>query len=89
MVFEENGNNAQSQQIGAPWDKDDGNANWTNILWAGHLETSNYLFADGHVKSLRPLRAIENKINRWNIDNDASVSSRALEKLKAAQKKFD
>ncbi|MDQ3815751.1 MAG: prepilin-type N-terminal cleavage/methylation domain-containing protein [Armatimonadota bacterium] len=27
-------------------------------LFAGHLGTSNYLFADGHVKSLRPLQTV-------------------------------
>jgi prepilin-type N-terminal cleavage/methylation domain-containing protein/prepilin-type processing-associated H-X9-DG protein len=26
----------------------------TNLLYAGHLSTTNYLFADGHVKALRP-----------------------------------
>jgi prepilin-type N-terminal cleavage/methylation domain-containing protein/prepilin-type processing-associated H-X9-DG protein len=25
-------------------------------LWAGHLQTSNYLFADGHVKALKPIQ---------------------------------
>lgn len=89
MIFEKNGDNAQAQRIGVSWEKDDGNANWTNILFAGHLTTSNYLFADGHVKPLRPMRTIENKINQWNIDNKAPVSPRALQKLQAAKKTAD
>jgi len=89
LAFEKNGDNAQAQQIGALWDKDDGDENWTNILYAGHLGTSNYLFLDGHVKAMRPLATIAGKINRWNINNKAPVSPRALQKLNAAQHTFD
>ena len=43
-------------------------------LFAGHLSTSNFLFADGHVKSLRPLRtmnstATEAGTNQWTRNN--------------------
>ncbi len=38
-------------------------------LFAGHLSTSNYLFADGHVKSLRPLATINSTTNMWTLDN--------------------
>ena len=89
LAFEENGDNAQAQQIGAWWDKDDGDENWTNILYAGHLGTSNYLFLDGHVKAMRPLGTIIDKINRWKINNKAPVSPRALQKLQAAQDTFN
>jgi prepilin-type processing-associated H-X9-DG protein len=33
-------------------------------LWAGHLQTSNYLFADGHVKALKPL-ATATPVDLW------------------------
>lgn len=89
LAFEKNGDNAQAQQIGALWDKDDGDENWTNILYAGHLDTSNYLFVDGHVKSMRPPATIAGKINRWNINNKAPISPRALQKLNEAQHTFD
>lgn len=89
LAFEKNGDNAQTQQIGALWDKDDGDENWTNILYAGHFGTSNYLFLDGHVKSIRPLGTTADKVNRWNINNKAPVSPRALAKLKAAQQTFE
>jgi len=46
-----------------------------NSLFAGHLSTSNYLFADGHVKSLRPTATIDSSsggsaaLNMWALDN--------------------
>ena len=63
LVYESNtGNNPYPIQW---WlsNLQDNNYNFTN-----HLGTSNYLFADGHVKSLRPL-ATANPINLWNITN--------------------
>ncbi len=39
-------------------------------LFAGHLSTQNFLFADGHVKSLRPLTTLT-PTNMWNRDNIA------------------
>ncbi len=89
LAFEKNGDSAEAQQIGVPWDKDDGDENWTNILYAGHLGTSNYLFMDGHVKFMRPMSTVADKINRWNINNQAPISPRALQKLQAATKTFE
>ena len=41
----------------------------TNDLWMqNHLGTSNFLFADGHVKSLKPV-ATGAPLNMWNIKN--------------------
>ena len=37
-------------------------------LWAGHLGTGNYLFADGHAKALRPLQTIQG-VNMWYRNN--------------------
>lgn len=88
LIFEKNGDNAEAQQIGALWDKDDGDENWTNILYAGHLGGTNCLFVDGHVKFMLPMTTIAGKVNRWNINNKAPVSPRALQKLKAAQHTF-
>ncbi len=48
-------------------------------LFAGHLSTSNYLFADGHVKSLRPFATIDSTgggssaVNMWTLDNKPFV----------------
>ena len=47
------------------------------VLFAGHTGFSNYLFADGHVKSLRPYATLDtidggsNSTNLWRIDNDS------------------
>ena len=89
LTFEKNGDNAQAQQIGALWDKDNGDENWTNILYAGHLGGTNYLFVDGHVKFMRPMTTVAGGINCWNVNNQAPVSRRALQKLKVATKTFD
>lgn len=52
----------------------DSKANWpqpgcsynTNNFFAGHMQHSNYLFADGHVKSLRPDDTNNSTINMWS-----------------------
>lgn len=47
----------------------------SNNLFAGHVGTSNYLFCDGHVKSLRPTATTNasgsgsGTINLWTLDN--------------------
>ncbi len=47
------------------------------VLFAGHTGFSNYLFSDGHVKSLRPYATLDtadggsNSTNLWRIDNDS------------------
>ena len=44
-------------------------------LFSGHTSTSNYLFCDGHVKSMRPLATLDTDdlgsgtINLWRWDN--------------------
>jgi len=37
--------------------------------WSGHLNTANYLFADGHVKSLRPT-STATPLNMWGSFSD-------------------
>lgn len=46
-----------------------GTASWahTNALFAGHLGTTNYVFADGHVKAYRPMATIADNTRRmWD-----------------------
>lgn len=45
------------------------NAQFESALFAGHLSTSNYLFADGHVKALRPSFDTLSPVNMWTVDN--------------------
>ena len=40
----------------------------TKIQFQGHLGTTNFLFCDGHVKSLRPIVTVA-PVNMWVIDN--------------------
>jgi prepilin-type N-terminal cleavage/methylation domain-containing protein/prepilin-type processing-associated H-X9-DG protein len=53
------------------------------FIWAGHLETSNYLFADGHVKALRPFQTVSAadggtaSQNLWTRDGTSFASHSA------------
>lgn len=57
-------------------------------LFAGHLGTANFLFADGHVKSLRPFATLNaaaggsSSVNMWTLDNKdfAGATSSATSK---------
>lgn len=40
----------------------------SNFTFQNHLGTTNFLFADGHVKSMKPL-ATATPINLWNVNN--------------------
>ncbi len=51
-------------------------------LFSGHTGFANYLFCDGHVKSLRPLATIDasvggsNAVNMWTLDNSPFSTTR-------------
>ncbi|RYX82010.1 DUF1559 domain-containing protein [bacterium] len=55
-----NGDNSQMQNAG-----DLGNNAGSGLL--GHLGISNFLYADGHVKSVKPLGTISGGVNQWVI----------------------
>ncbi len=38
-----------------------------SVMFKGHLQTANFLFADGHVKALKPA-ATGSPVNMWNIE---------------------
>ena len=50
-------------------------------LFAGHRGRGNFLFCDGHVKSLQPLQTVDSAeggsgaVNLWTTDNSSFVSS--------------
>ena len=50
------------------WDSD------TDMLTQSHLGTSNWLFCDGHVKSMKPV-ATGTPLNMWNINNATTNGS--------------
>ncbi|HEX9996360.1 MAG TPA: DUF1559 domain-containing protein [Abditibacterium sp.] len=56
---------------------------YADSLFTGHLGTSNYLFADGHVKALRPLQTIAGA-NLWYRDN-GPISATARGNLERAE----
>jgi prepilin-type N-terminal cleavage/methylation domain-containing protein/prepilin-type processing-associated H-X9-DG protein len=49
-----------------------GQSNLTN-----HLGTTNFLFADGHVKALKPASTIAGGVNQWIINNQTNAPSPA------------
>jgi len=45
---------------------------WTNptdMRMQGHTGMSNFLFADGHVKSMKPTNTLTSTISMWNVNN--------------------
>jgi len=69
IVCETTGNYSDFPMTYGGWDTKD------ESLFAGHLNTSNFLFMDGHVKSLKPLATmnavdgVDGPKNMWSIDN--------------------
>ena len=54
-------------------------------LFTGHMGTSNYLFADGHVKSMRPMQTIQG-VNLWYYDQSPfSANSQGRAVLQKAE----
>lgn len=47
----------------------------TDRLFVGHLATTNMLFADGHVKAMKPSGTTATGMNMWSRDNAAAVSA--------------
>ena len=50
-------------------------ASWSSEGFAGHLGTSNYLFADGHVKSMRPSATVAGGYSMWGKWASSNASS--------------
>ena len=57
-----------------------GDFNFTN-----HLGTTNFLFADGHVKALKPLNAANNDINMFSLDPTTDPPAALRNQLGAQQ----
>ncbi len=49
--------------------------NGTTSNLTNHLSTTNFLFADGHVKSLKPLATIAGGVNQWIINTQTNAPS--------------
>jgi prepilin-type processing-associated H-X9-DG protein len=42
-------------------------------MWAGHLNTMNLVFVDGHVASFKPLKTVQG-LNRWGASQLGNVA---------------
>ncbi len=74
----------------------EGDASWENTdipfnqtpsqvagtVFSGHLGTVNFLFADGHVKALKPT-ATGSPINMWNIEENNDAFAALMDRLRA------
>jgi len=48
--------------------------NWyQGAVWSGHLQTANFLFADGHVKAMKPTATFSPK-NMWTMQEDGALA---------------
>jgi prepilin-type N-terminal cleavage/methylation domain-containing protein/prepilin-type processing-associated H-X9-DG protein len=85
-VHEFGGADAQNQDGGAYMSNLndlDSNGQWVDYLPTGHLQTSNFLFMDGHVKSLK-WPATGTSVNMWTVNNANSTTATAPEPATAA-----
>ena len=57
-----------------------------HYAFKGHLGTLNWLFADGHVKSMKPT-ATGSPVNMWSIQDDGAGPPELLDRLAAWQEK--
>ncbi len=62
------GNNSEPGLMWSDWEGATNNV-WRDNGFAGHLSTSNYMFADGHVKSMRPNATVANGYSMWGKFN--------------------
>jgi len=79
------------------WQLDPTNSNDANALFNGHLQTSNYLFADGHAKALKPLGTVDasaggsSSVNMWKKDGvpvDGAEQTKMITLLQNAVKNY-
>ncbi|PQV62724.1 hypothetical protein B1R32_1238 [Abditibacterium utsteinense] len=67
-----------------------------NAVFAGHLSFANWCFADGHAKSLKPLRTMNDQdnggsVNMWTVDNkpfSGAAFTQIRNNLAASEKKY-
>jgi prepilin-type N-terminal cleavage/methylation domain-containing protein/prepilin-type processing-associated H-X9-DG protein len=83
IAFSELTNGADVSDVYAGWSMNTPAAGQTR-LFVGHLQTSNYLFADGHVKALRPLATIQGA-NMWTRANIQPINGTEQSLLQMAE----
>ncbi len=72
---------------GWQWPEMNPNSNLADIGFSGHLGTINWLFADGHVKSMRPA-ATGTPVNMWTIEDDNAAPNAFVDNLAGWQNKI-
>ncbi len=84
-------------QNNGDWEIDPTNVGQANALFNGHLQTSNYLFADGHAKALKPFGTVDasaggsSSVNMWKKTGapvDGEERTRMIALLQNAVKNY-
>ena len=58
----------------------------TSTQFQNHLGTTNFLFADGHVKSMRPSQTVTGGVNMWTLDPTNAIPASLITKMGAETK---
>ena len=52
-----------------------------DVDFQGHLGTTNFLFADGHVKSMRPTLTTQGGVNMWDVNSTRVATPLWIDKM--------
>ncbi|BCM89269.1 hypothetical protein IAD21_01114 [Abditibacteriota bacterium] len=63
-------------------------ASFADNMFTGHLGQANFLFVDGHVKSLKPL-ATGTPVNMWTIEDNDATPTTLTDRLGEWQKRLN
>lgn len=72
---------------GWQWPEINPNSVLADIGFSGHLGTINWLFADGHVKSLKPTATVTPR-NMWTIEDDGNAPAAFIDNVAGWQNKI-
>jgi prepilin-type N-terminal cleavage/methylation domain-containing protein/prepilin-type processing-associated H-X9-DG protein len=56
-----------------------------DVSFQNHLAMTNFLFADGHVKALKPTATLTSSVNMWNVDSLQPPNTNLATRLSAQQ----
>jgi prepilin-type N-terminal cleavage/methylation domain-containing protein/prepilin-type processing-associated H-X9-DG protein len=60
-----------------------------NAVMTNHLGTANFLFADGHVKAMKPIATASTTRNMWALNADSAAPANLRTALAAVQARMD
>ena len=70
LLVEANASNTGWNDYASDWWGSGPGGNWSNGFLKGHLDMANYLFCDGHVKSMKAAATVSGGFSMWEFGND-------------------